>query len=450
MGSFKQVMFIIMYSTPFALAHGTHSGGELLTGKLSNILMNYVFPGSARSSALLATLYISVVPCIIVLVIPEFRKPKESRLLPLMVAFALGSLIGDVFVHLLPEIFQDDHGNEIIRGMLNDLDDLTLEHITDNEKSVSEALGLHLSPLSANSLLKKGSNDVVIKGFLIMCGFMVFMIIDKALRILRFEGGVESHDHGHGHSHLHSHTDSSVITDRSQGAFEKEENLGQTTGSSKDSNDDQILTKRKSSTGSDLSEHITDNVIYENETSSTSLKTSAYLNLVSGFAHNITDGFALASSFYNSKQTGITTSIAVLIHEIPHELGDFAILLTSGFSFMDAIKSQIFTTAGALLGTICGCLINELSAQDSVGAPSRALIPEIGFIPYEKETSTLSSTDLMLPITAGGFIYIFAVGVVPQLLQNTCSSRAGEVVKSLKQLACVLAGFGLMAWMGMN
>ena len=63
-----------------------------------------------------------------------------------------------------------------------------------------------------------------------------------------------------------------------------------------------------------------------------SRKIVGYLNLLANSIDNFIHGLAVASSFLNSFKLGFTTVFAILIHEIPHEIGDFAILLNSGFS----------------------------------------------------------------------------------------------------------------------
>ena len=63
-----------------------------------------------------------------------------------------------------------------------------------------------------------------------------------------------------------------------------------------------------------------------------SKKIVGYLNLLANCIDNFIHGLAVASSFLNSFKLGLTTVFAILVHEIPHEVGDFAILLNSGFS----------------------------------------------------------------------------------------------------------------------
>lgn len=59
---------------------------------------------------------------------------------------------------------------------------------------------------------------------------------------------------------------------------------------------------------------------------------SAYLNLAADFTHNFTDGLAIGASYLAGRNVGIITTITILFHEVPHEIGDFAILIQSGCS----------------------------------------------------------------------------------------------------------------------
>jgi zinc transporter 7 len=83
------------------------------------------------------------------------------------------------------------------------------------------------------------------------------------------------------------------------------------------------------------------------------------------FTHNITDGLAMSASFYASPTIGATTTVAVFFHEIPHEVGDFALLIQSGFSKRAAMGSQFITALGALLGTLIGIAIQEFGSPSS-------------------------------------------------------------------------------------
>ena len=83
----------------------------------------------------------------------------------------------------------------------------------------------------------------------------------------------------------------------------------------------------------------------------------------------------MSASFYASPTIGATTAVAVFFHEIPHEVGDFALLVQSGFSKRAAMASQFVTAVGALLGTLIGIAVQEFggaSAQDAAAMPRNA------------------------------------------------------------------------------
>ena len=66
------------------------------------------------------------------------------------------------------------------------------------------------------------------------------------------------------------------------------------------------------------------------QTHGSDIKVSGYLNLAADFAHNFTDGLAIGASFLAGQNVGIITTVTIFLHEIPHEIGDFAILIQSG------------------------------------------------------------------------------------------------------------------------
>ena len=71
------------------------------------------------------------------------------------------------------------------------------------------------------------------------------------------------------------------------------------------------------------------------------VKVSAYLNLVADCAHNFTDGLAIGASFLVSRNVGMITTLTIFLHEIPHEIGDFAILVQSGCTKRKVFNIQI-------------------------------------------------------------------------------------------------------------
>lgn len=77
-----------------------------------------------------------------------------------------------------------------------------------------------------------------------------------------------------------------------------------------------------------------------------------YLNLLMNFLDNFTHGLSVGGSFLISFRVGALSTFAILVHEIPHEVGDFAILLRSGFSRWDAARAQLITAGGGIVGAL--------------------------------------------------------------------------------------------------
>ena len=107
---------------------------------------------------------------------------------------------------------------------------------------------------------------------------------------------------------------------------------------------------------------------------------------------------------------GIVTTITILIHEVPHEIGDFAILIKSGCSRKKAMFLQLTTAVGALAGNVLALL-----------------------------GTSENSSPWILPFTAGGFIYIATVNILPEILEQST-----KLVQSLKEIFALLLGVFMM------
>jgi len=172
-------------------------------------------------------------------------------------------------------------------------------------------------------------------------------------------------------------------------------------------------------------------------------KMSAYLNLFGDFVHNITDGLAMSASFYASPLIGATTTLACFAHEIPHEIADYSILIRSGFTKSQAMRSQFLTAIGAFLGTFIGIAVH--TATSAGAAPSAV---DLSAAVRQEASGLLGTTaqwsDLVIPFVAGGFLYIGAVAVLPSLLAE---SKSGK--QALREFAAMIFGvvcMFLVAW----
>lgn len=248
-------------------------------------------------------------------------------------------------------------------------------------------------------------NKNLLLGLGIMVGFFTFVAMDKALRIAT--GGEGGHDHSHSHAHTETvdAVTSSAETKKSSGEL-----------------------KKRKSAAKESSE-----VVPEKEINP-SVKLGGYLNLIADFTHNITDGLALSSSFYASPTIGATTTVAVFFHEIPHEVGDFALLIQSGFSKRKAMGAQFVTAIGAFLGTLIGIAVQEFGGNGTMLDDSE---------PAGLMGTSLTWGDMLLPFTAGTFLYVGTVAVIPELLE-TGKDKGVEVRKTITQFLAVALGAGIM------
>ena len=224
----------------------------------------------------------------------SMSEARVRRLATFFVSFAAGALLGDTFIHLVPQVFAEARGSDALRSSL-----------------------------------------------LILGGILLFFIVEKLLR----------HQHGLLHRHHHHET------------VERPELAG--------------------------------------------------MNILGDAIHNYIDGLLIGASWLVSPALGITTTMAVLLHEIPQELGDFGILIHSGLTIRQAALVNVASAAVAVLGTTTAVIA--------------------GAIAHERVT------ELLVPLTAGGFVYIAAADLIPEL-QHDRSLRA-----LVTQTALIALGIGVMA-----
>ncbi len=137
----------------------------------------------------------------------------------------------------------------------------------------------------------------------------------------------------------------------------------------------------------------------------------AYLNLIGDGVHNFIDGITIAASFLVSSPLGFAITLAVVFHEIPQELGDFGVLIYSGFG-----KKKALT-------------YNFICALTAVGG---------SLVTYYLASSIQGVAHALVPFAAGGFIYIAATDLMPELHKRT------QGKESLIQLLTIITGIGLM------
>merc|ERR1712036_75390 len=84
----------------------------------------------------------------------------------------------------------------------------------------------------------------------------------------------------------------------------------------------------------------------------------AWMVILGDGIHNLADGMAIGVAFASGTWSGVSTSVAVLCHELPHEIGDFAMLLKAGMTIKQAIFYNVLSSVLAFLGMVAGILIS--------------------------------------------------------------------------------------------
>lgn len=354
----------------------------------------------------------------------DLKSGASAGTLKILLSFAVGGLLGDVFLHLLPEALEND-------------------------------------------LLRKAQDaghPTMTCGLWVLSGFLVFVILEK---IFAFESEPEDAepqpddqqnqlDSSHAEKEMENNnciplvagnpknglskrlakTEFSKVMTEVQPFLERKptkDGYGQPPNGYKDSHKNGFVKPVLACPHNDDDDGITDDRLIaksemnglvngyqadradkvERPPKQTKKKhITGYLNLMANVIDNFTHGLAVGGSFLVSFRLGTLTTFAILIHEIPHEVGDFAILLRSGFNRWDAARAQLLTASGGIFGAMCAVFF-------SGGVEAR--------------------TSWILPFTAGGFLHIGMVTILPDLLKEP------NPKESLKQLAALLLGIVVMA-----
>jgi zinc transporter 7 len=159
---------------------------------------------------------------------------------------------------------------------------------------------------------------------------------------------------------------------------------------------------------------------------------TSLLNISADCLHNFTDGITIGAAFAAGNDSSSTifalsTVISVIMHDIPHEIGDYAFLLKNGWRKHEAIFMQFLTAIPAVCGTVVGYLLSE----------KNVIIQQV-----------------ILTFTAGGFVYIATVSSMPYIMQQSSDShqdgdgdddnKKESVLQAVLEVISFIAGVGMM------
>jgi zinc and cadmium transporter len=147
-----------------------------------------------------------------------------------------------------------------------------------------------------------------------------------------------------------------------------------------------------------------------------SVKSIGKLNLLGDGFHNFIDGLVIGGSFMISPEVGMATTLAIIIHELPQELGDSGTLIYSGFSPQRVVTLNFLVSTTVLLGVAFVFLLNHW------------LVFQAGYL---------------LAFTAGGFVYMALGNLVPALYRQA----RGNLRMQTLQLLVILIGMGFIQYL---
>lgn len=133
----------------------------------------------------------------------------------------------------------------------------------------------------------------------------------------------------------------------------------------------------------------------------------AYMNLIGDAVHNFIDGLIMAAAFISGTGLGVASALAIFLHEVPQEIGDFGVLVYGGIERKKALFYNFLTAITAVLGGIIGY--------------------------YFLSFAEISSAFL-LPFAAGGFLYIAATDLIPEI------RREDSIRKSVLNFSIIFLG----------
>lgn len=337
-------------------------------------------------SALASVLIVTLITLVGIAIIPfTTRWPTVTRyVMSTMIAFAAGALIGDAIYHLIP-IAVELHAHDEEEGDHGDEEE-GHEDEHDEDKD-------YLGPLT-----------------LVLVGMLFFFLIETFLYWFL------------GRAHSHGELD---VTAADQGddveldkQDDEERNADGATSSEDEGSSDgsqvPVGPKKKGFKGSMV--RLKDGAM-DQAKRLRFVKGFGWLNLCADLLHNFVDGIAIGVAYTTSLTLGLSTTIAVGLHEIPQELGDYAILVGAGFGKPLALLFNLLTGCTAILGAIIGVGVGK-SASDA--------------------------DKWILAFTAGGFLYIALADMIPELHKATRVKNWWGLLDIGLQVFAMLVGFAIL------
>ncbi|KAK3099669.1 hypothetical protein FSP39_007779, partial [Pinctada imbricata] len=358
----------------------------------------------------ISVIVISLVGLLGVAVIPIMQQIFYHHLLQFLVALAVGALSGDAMLHLIPHALGEGHGHGHTHAKTADL-------AKEQKKVFKGLLGLGgvyfffmveriVTIVTDHKRRKKEKKHVRRKAQ------EASIIGELAMSKISLHSHLDHKDHDCSNSNLAVHPGFQALehyVEEAQREHEedlaieeyKKEKIGKL-----DAEETKVMIKQGKGHGHS----------HGNGELPKGVASIAWMVILGDGIHNFTDGLAIGAAFTNSITGGISTSVAVFCHELPHEIGDFAVLLKAGMTVKQAITYNIVSSVLAFLGMLLGVMIGN-----------------------QEEAS------LWIFIIVGGmFMYIALVDMLPEMMQVETRDGENPFYHLLFQTCGMFLGIGIM------
>lgn len=341
------------------------------------------------------------------LILPCMKLARYKLLLMFMVALAVGTLAGSGLLFLIPEAFALVHSDDIgyIWKASTIMGGIYLFYIT-------EKIMRMINTRRENTNSKKKRDELATLG-----------AITTSFRRIPLDNSMPGKDFSNipenigGICSSHSHSSSYSICSETQATDLSPMDAKKVETESGDAPDKVSLACEKHMSNGHRHHH-------HRHHGGADIAPVAYMIIFGDALHNFIDGLSIGSAFTQSIMTGVGVSVAVMCEELPHELGDFAILLNSGMQFKKAIFYNFLSACTCYVGVVVGILLGE----------------------------NTHSHEWIFAVAGGMFLYISLVDMMPEM--NTAAEspegrQFGEVKTFLLQNVGLLTGYGIMLIMAL-
>lgn len=349
---------------------------------------------------------------------------KDKAAFRTLLSFAVGGLLGDVFLHLLPEAWgsQDKQvgislGLWVTVGLLSFM---LVEKVVKLTEEATSGDGKECQPGTALAVQGSQTKDCVVNGSSKIlphvngCVKNAGLLVKNELKRTNGYTGTNGYCRPNAESIGATHVNVNGVTMKSSSHVQAGGPPVQSLYNQCSSGDETNGVERNSQHATLSPRTMQTESCSRSRSRWLEKDISGYLNLVANCTDNFTHGLAIATSYVASPAVGLLTTLAILCHEIPHEIGDFAILLNSGFNLKEAAKAQMTTACGGLVGVVAGLTAEHLS----------------------------DASVWLLPFTAGGFLYIALISIIPDLLEDSSKISLKQTVM---EIVAVVMGIVIMA-----